>query len=1519
MQQPSPFSEAVHKFANQHTKKRQPGFIQDVIDSKQRITAEEVQTTMMKLEEESLHRTSSKMLRAVFDSVWDYDGVISVLGREMPTAYLERLLISITVQADPLPSALIWGGLKAFLECFRRYNDLLDKLGGQLKKLTRCLTRLKECEDLFNQSDEMRDLLQSSYLGIIRFWALVEEQCPKSRFAKGIKSLTSSTLKILDDIVSQIENDSANIEKWIPIASERIRRHEHQDIVNETRQAGADLKEILRQQHQEVQEARRRDEIHRREEVRKRREEAWSWVVQGDNDALQNGGNNWRHDRQLLKIKQGTGTWLFEDGRFSRWQSPVLDCASLWLRGGPGAGKSVLCAHAIQHLQAGSPDFTVVFYYFDFNENDPLLTIYKDIAKQLFCQLYPRESEISQDVYEITGGKFGLDSLKKLIRILVAESRTTFLFLDGLDEEMSIGERWQAVKNIVSFSLELAKSEDSPLKLWCSSQDRYKIRVLLSGCESIELGASTNNKDIETFLQIALEDAELGEMDQDIKTKVLNKLQKKVDGNFLWAAFMVDTIADSPSHKDLARVLEIGLPQDFENYLKKKIATFKPEQFDFLSKVFSCLAFANRPLFMEELCEAVEIFDCKTGEDLMPRCQIFKSRLQDLCAPFVSVHSVEINSGERQRVTLSHSSVRKFLDKNQSILSSEEDLRISPTRLALAIFKYLRQPRYSRLLREDEASFIAAQKESILEHPSSRILCQVLAPPFGQLTEDEEPQIVRSFLRWFTKGHPLGKSIQRQYQAAIFEWGYYLNKFSFFQGEYPGQLGRCWWASLGKGNFLYRVANTFKSFTFHESLEGKSWKSDVRWETMSASGTSLDLYTLDLSDEHGHGAHVLHERWTILPGRRPKLHATSTLSISNDDLMRCKRQPNKTSAARLSQFEATEGGKVLRIGTNIYTCSMSTPFEYRRLDLAENQMGVIQEIGCNDRFFAIASRNRFDEGDLATLDDDFGDAERQTNKKPSVDDYESDSSDSTTSSSDSSSSSANRETERKESRNQAEPVQPRSRSRDISQDKTKSWLGQISDRPSDSIDKGDGGSRVLEFDEWSEKVESNSAYESWSEGSTAPLSDEIEDEELWHDFEFADSNDCSDLSINENSDANMGHLDDLSEPDSLSLSDVSFPAKSQTRDRLGSSRKSSVESFVDDPGDPDFSSGSNGSDGSESGSDESDSEDTGDERLDLLLGPEPLIDHNGPICEIRVFGIPAIGQKAPYIFRFTQRSAMPLYSSPPTLHPTEDLLVWPLGANEILFANFSQKKYFIRVIRTTYEMSCQISVTCRFSPCGLYLHIASLDGVVMKTDDSSKTLGLRLHVSTHRLSQRKPARSPPRLVYRTSVNLKQRFSVARKLSVFNMPCALTWTESHVYLTESDEKLRVYRIPLFREVHENEKIPNAPEGVLTNTGDPGKKPSGKADYSAHVILGSQNLSNKSKFQGRFATVQGLERTPPQGVHLTPEQLGDWESVELDKDETTKLNMTAVWKGGQLLDRFKKFDHSEDCDIVPFLEP
>lgn len=684
------------------------------------------------------------------------------------------------------------------------------------------------------------------------------------------------------------------------------------------------------------------------------------------------------------------------------------------------------------------------------------------------------------------------------------------------------------------------------------------------------------------------------------------------------------------------------------------------------------------------------------------------------------------------------------------------------------------------------------------------------------------------------------------------------------------------------------------------------------------------------------------------------MKATQRIILSRESLRLYQHGLKRGVAEKASLLDVTSDGKVLRVGSQFYSGNAGTSPRaeaplYEPLQLPDCAPSYVQAVSCNTRYFAVAWRDQILEEDVKL----------QVDSAPATGGNRNDSSDTLlncSSSSDSSRSSTGSSSYDESTDSDSNSEDARSTTETSENQPAASGSRERNATPSSNADSLEVRSEVSDrhgYDalDWSDEssLASNSARESWSEGSTSAKSDEIGEDRMLEIFD-----DDSSLSFKEDGFSESGLVESNSGDHDIQLENMSSQHSS-----LSSAK--SLDTFVDRSSDDHSSSGSEQQAPSSmddsaydySSSDQSD--DDGEETQAAIARLENLLEtrqkkQDGASCEVQIYRLTKENNLPQMkIFSFRQRSQTRLYASPPAFHPTSDLLVWPLGDNEILFANFTENAYFIRTGTKSQPQSCQVSVQCHFSDCGMYLHMASFEGIKMRYTDGEVRLGFKLLVTTHRLSLRKTARSPPHLIYRTSVNLLGDLAEGEQLDVMNLPFSLSWGKYHLFVTEKCLRLLVHRLPLFRDVEKKDITPFAPRGVVHNLGDvflpksslareihffaseewpksadstqsktkssrKGKSAEkSKHKYVAHVVLGSQNEAAELHALEGAPNESLYARTAPQGFHLTQEQLGDW-----DGEQSHVLKQRSqTWRGGELMAKLEKFDMSEDCDIVPYL--
>jgi hypothetical protein len=204
-------------------------------------------------------------------------------------------------------------------------------------------------------------------------------------------------------------------------------------------------------------------------------------------------------------------------------------------------------------------------------------------------------------------------------------------------------------------------------------------------------------------------------------------------------------------------------------------------------------------------------------------------------------------------------------------------------------------------------------------------------------------------------------------------------------------------------------------------------------------------------------------------------------------------------------------------------------------------------------------------------------------------------------------------------------------------------------------------------DSWSEEDEGN---ESFSEADTVDSDD--------HEFQ-------DDLSIQGESDS------DMSESSSSDDSDVPYFSPSDDSSEDSEDEAQEIDGETAEASED----GDNESDGGLKLTDIDDYAVAEEEDEEYAYG----VDENGlryalwermqsppkATLEIRV-----AGAKPP--FRITREIPLPLYASPPVIHPFKPLVVWPIGSGDIIFADYDNRTYFVRRIRTSTTFSALFRV-----------------------------------------------------------------------------------------------------------------------------------------------------------------------------------------------------------------------------------
>lgn len=145
--------------------------------------------------------------------------------------------------------------------------------------------------------------------------------------------------------------------------------------------------------------------------------------------------NGSKRQSEILSSRQpGTGTWFIEKKAFQKWvddEKQLLYCPGI-----PGAGKTVLCSIAVDHLEqrfASNDKIGISYFFFNFRKQWKLT----EILAGLLRQLVQGQTHIPPSTRSLERGpvdSISLDQVQSELFFLTSDFFKTFIILDALDE-----------------------------------------------------------------------------------------------------------------------------------------------------------------------------------------------------------------------------------------------------------------------------------------------------------------------------------------------------------------------------------------------------------------------------------------------------------------------------------------------------------------------------------------------------------------------------------------------------------------------------------------------------------------------------------------------------------------------------------------------------------------------------------------------------------------------------------------------------------------------------------------------------------------------------------------------------------------------------------------------------------------------------------------------------------------------------------------------------------------------------
>jgi hypothetical protein len=311
--------------------------------------------------------------------------------------------------------------------------------------------------------------------------------------------------------------------------------------------------------------------------------------------------------RHLHSQAPGTGLWFCDTPRFQQWHD-LGEHSSLWIKGVPGAGISVIAASMIDNLKKeGLP---VLFFFFPFiilANRRP-----RSLIRDWLAQLLPHSLRLQATLQPMVKGELeGIsdDELWDYLLIGLSSVKKAYCVVDAMDEmEQLPNDKFLHKLNALS------TFRPGIVKVLMTSRPKQYLQSALREVSIVHINLEQDlvGKDIAAFVSHRLRSIPQGEGRGSLLKSLQSIICSRSQGLFLYARLLLDQIIPSLSSaayldvNSLASTLPIGLENMYNSMLslqaKKSSIDTRIQEF-----LLECATHSSQPLRLNELADFWEI------------------------------------------------------------------------------------------------------------------------------------------------------------------------------------------------------------------------------------------------------------------------------------------------------------------------------------------------------------------------------------------------------------------------------------------------------------------------------------------------------------------------------------------------------------------------------------------------------------------------------------------------------------------------------------------------------------------------------------------------------------------------------------------------------------------------------------------------------------------------------------------------------------------------------------------------
>ncbi|KAJ7187146.1 hypothetical protein C8R46DRAFT_981437, partial [Mycena filopes] len=303
--------------------------------------------------------------------------------------------------------------------------------------------------------------------------------------------------------------------------------------------------------------------------------------------------------------QEGTGKWLLAEPQFREWEIGVSK--TLWCRGIPGAGKTVLSSMVVDHLNTKfqAKDIGVASIYINHKETDIQTpsNLLSGLWRQLIFgrQISPEVRKLHKHHLE-KATRPSLNEILGILRAEISHFSKVYIVVDAVDEYPE-GTRHILLDHLMTIGW--------MVNLMITSRPHINPHPTLPNIQIMEVRA--NDVDIQTYVVAQIKSSPRLSKHilarPNLRDEIISKISSTADGMFLLAKLHVGSLSTKNTIKAVREALE-NLPKDLHdtyNNALKRIQDQNDEDRMVAHSALTWVANACRPLTTAEIQVALAI------------------------------------------------------------------------------------------------------------------------------------------------------------------------------------------------------------------------------------------------------------------------------------------------------------------------------------------------------------------------------------------------------------------------------------------------------------------------------------------------------------------------------------------------------------------------------------------------------------------------------------------------------------------------------------------------------------------------------------------------------------------------------------------------------------------------------------------------------------------------------------------------------------------------------------------------